>query len=120
VDVLIGISVTAVFVALFVLADFAPSMFRCRVESTGVRVRLFGLSVAHVPFDQITGVERESWRNLLLDGSLTHAQRIGVRVFRKPVVIWRGDRPPVLIAPHDPDKFVADVRMRLAGRLTSA
>src|SRR5437879_3875279 len=120
-DALIGILLIAAFAGLLVGSEFAPPMiFRYSVENAGVRVRLFGVSITHVPFEQITAIERKSWLSMLIEGALPEARWLGGWLFRKAVVIWRADRGPLMIAPRAPDTFVAEVERHLAGRLTSA
>src|SRR5512147_1909712 len=94
---LVSVLIVGAAVTLWVLADFLPGPFQPRVESDGVRVRLLGfVPLLHIPFDQIADIQTKSWKQVFHDGELTAGWRIGVRVFRKPVVITRVNRSTVL------------------------
>ena len=122
-DWLVTPMVLAIAATIWFVADKSlGTVFQSRVSSEGIRVRLFGkIPVAHIPLDQIQGIARESWLDLPMDGSLKDSSRAGVSWFRKPVVVRRHDRGPVLLSPQDPEGFIAEVNRCLElGRLTRA
>ncbi len=123
-DWLTAVLAVGLFLGVLILLDvMSPFCFRCVVENDGIRVRLFGrIPLVHVPFDEITRIDVQSVYKSFVDGVLVSSLGIGVRLFHRPVVVWREGKDPVLISPSDPHAFIADVRQhpRFAGRLTSA
>jgi hypothetical protein len=113
-DWLIGLFAIAAAITLWVVVDFLPGPVQARLEPDGIRIRLLGfVPLLHIPLDQIADIRRESWAGVPI-GDLLRALRLGVTVFRKPVLIERVGRAPVLLAPRHPDAFVREVRQRLA------
>jgi hypothetical protein len=127
-DILLGTSIIIAAAALFVALD-SLSIFKYSIDQTGVRVRLFGIPMGSVPFEEISSVEVTSLWDLFWDGTIFRAATTGRRTFRNNVVIFRKSRPPFIIGPSDPVAFRQDLFQQLAarggaaqegGRLTSA
>jgi len=128
-DALITALVLGLAAGLWLIAELAPPVSQCVVDEMGVHVRLFGhFRLSQVRFEDIESVEIASWWDLLMDGTLRHASRVGTSPFRRPVVIRRRNGHPLLVAPRNQAAFLTRVEQGVlargdvppAGRLTSA
>lgn len=114
------ISIITFLVVIGIAAQFGLRLIiRYDAGDRELRIRFVGITVVRVPYQQITGVTKVRFLDVLIprSGATFNGIRAGNRiVFREAVVVERteGMRKFVILTPDVPSAFVAELKERIS------